>query len=412
MTITTCRVCGSDRIEGFFDLGKQPLANSLLDTPDDQEEVYPLSLSYCHECSLVQLDETVPPEKLFLHYLWVTGTSATAQKHANTFYEACVSRLNNPDKKGYVLEVASNDGTFLIPFQKGGYSVLGIDPAKNIAAMAVEQGVPTEAIFFGSKSAADIVSRKGKAEIVFARNVLPHVAETRDFVDGLQTCLSDTGVLAIEAHYAKIILEELHYDSIYHEHLCYFTVKSMERLLESFGLYVFDLAESPISGGSLVYFATKEKKDPSARLISYREREEADKTNDFDQWKDFAKRSFEHRDALTAMLNTEKTKGSKIVGWGASARSSTMLNFCGIGPDVVPVIVDLNPLKQGKFTAGTHIPIKNDEEVMKEGPDCVFLLAWNFRDEIAARLAERFGFKGICIVPFPKEPHVMQVPSV
>jgi hypothetical protein len=406
-TITTCRVCSSKNIEPFFDLGKQPLANSLPDKADANEEFFPLSLSYCHECSLVQLNETISPEKLFSHYLWLTGTSLAAHKHARTFFDAVVARTPQAGKKGYVLEIASNDGTFLVPFKKERFQIVGVDPAENIAQMAREQGIPTEVVFFGSQAASDLVAKHGFAEIVFARNVLPHVAGTRDFVDGLREAISDTGTVAIEAHYGKIIQEDLHYDSIYHEHLCYFTVKSMERLLNDHGLYVFDVTESPISGGSLVYYAKKSVTDPSASLIAYREAETKDKANDFEMWKDFASRSFAHRDKILAILRDEKAQGRKIAGWGASARSSTMLNFCGITTDIVPEIVDMNPLKQGRFTAGTHIPIRNADDIMATKPDCIFLLAWNFKDEITNHLTSHYGFKGDCVLPFPKEPHVV-----
>lgn len=407
-TITACRVCGSKNIVPLFNLGDQPLANSLLTRPDEPEEYFPLSLSFCRDCSLVQLDQTVPPEKLFRHYLWLTGTSLTAQKHAESFYDALITRTERP-REGYVLEIASNDGTFLVPFKKNGFTIVGIDPAENIAAMARAQGIPTEAIFFGTKSAEKIVAERGQAKVLFARNVLPHVADTRDFVKALHQCLADDGTLAIESHYAKIIQEDLHYDSIYHEHLCYFTVQSLERLLRDAGLYVFDVTQSPISGGSLVFYAKKHPVDPSSSLLNYREGEARGKTNEFANWQDFAKRSLAHREKLLAMLKNEKKKGRRIAGWGASARSSTLLNFCGITTDTLPVIIDLNPLKQGRYTAGTHIPIKTSDEVMNGSVDCIFLLAWNFENEIIAHLKNDFKFKGTCIIPFPREPRIMEL---
>lgn len=407
-TITACRVCGQKSIIPFFDLGKQPLANSLLDRPDQPEEKYSLSLSYCNECGLAQLNETIPPEILFSHYVWVTGTSKTAKEHAEFFYKELLARTENPHE-GYVLEIASNDGTFLVPFLRDGLKVLGIDPAENIAKMANEQGIPTEALFFGTKAADDIVARHGKARMVFARNVLPHVANTRDFAEGLARCVEDGGTVAIEAHYAKIILDELHYDSIYHEHLCYFTLKSLERLLSDFGLQAFDVAKSPISGGSMIVYAKKGNVGPSQALVAFRKAEADSRCNEFDAWKKFADGSFAHREKLLAILRDAQAQNLKIAGWGASARSSTMLNFCGIFTDILPVIIDLNPLKQGKFTAGTHIPIKGADEVMRSGPRCMFLLAWNFKDEITAMLKEKYQFHGECIVPLPRDPQVVKM---
>lgn len=407
-TITACRVCQGKDIAGFFDLGKQPLANSLPARPDEKENVYPLSLSFCPNCRLVQLNETIEPEKLFSQYVWVTGTSRTAQEYAEAFYREIVARTENP-RQGYVLEVASNDGTFLAPFIRDGFTVLGIDPADNIAAVARGRGIPTESTFFGAEAASRIAAQHGPARIVFARHVLPHVAKTRDFVEGLHACLDDDGTLAVEVHYAKTIQVELHYDSIYHEHLCYFTLESLERLLNNFGLYVFDLMQGPISGGALVVYARKKKTPQHARVEELRAAEKASGTNEFASWKEFAQQSFAHRDKLLSLLREAKGAGKTIVAWGASARSSTMLNFCGVGTDLVESIIDLNPFKQGRFTAGTHIPIMKPEQALAAHPGVIFITAWNFRNEIMETLKQKFGFRGECIIPLPNEPRVAEV---
>ncbi|MBI2048862.1 MAG: class I SAM-dependent methyltransferase [Candidatus Liptonbacteria bacterium] len=417
--ITTCRICESPKLKPFFDLGEQPLANSLLDGSQESgvrsqgEKFYPLSLTWCENCNLVQLEETVDSKGLFSTYVWVTGTSKGANEFSRKFYSELVRRVGG-DKSGYVLEIASNDGTFLKQFIEDGYEVLGVDPARNIAEMAERAGVPTKCVFWGKPAAEDLVAEKGRARIVFARNVLPHVANTRDFVEGLARALAEDGTLAIEAHYAKIILEELHYDSIYHEHLCYFTLKTLEKLLNDFGLYVFDIAKSPISGGSVVVYARKESGvrsqesgiNESEMLKSFREKETEDGINNLERWQGFARRSFEHRDKLLEILGEAKKFG-RIIGWGASARSSTLLNFCGIDSSIISSIIDLNPLKQGKFTAGTHIPIVKPEEALKETPALVFITGWNFADEIIDSLRNKFGYKGPCLVPLPKEPRVI-----
>lgn len=408
-TIASCRVCGSKDIVGFFDLGRQPLANSLLDRPDEPEEKYSLSLSYCNNCSLVQLNETIEPEKLFSHYVWVTGTSKAANDFAEDFYKEIVARTENP-KSGYVLEVASNDGTFLKPFLRGGYDVLGVDPARNIVAIAEKAGVPTEAAFFGMEAAKKIVKKKGFAMMIFARNVMAHVANTHDFVDGLHEALADDGVVAIEAHYAGVILNGLQYDSIYHEHLFYYTLKSLTRLLEDHKLYVFDVLRGPISGGAIIVYARKQKGDVSDALRVWRADEEKNGTNAYSRWQDFAKRAFEHREKLLTLLHDVSKNGDLVVGWGASARSSTLLNFCGIDTTIVPEIIDLNPLKQGKYTAGTHIPIVNAETGMGKGPKMVFIIGWNFAAEIIDSLRNKFNFKGSCLVPLPDEPRVETIP--
>lgn len=406
--INSCRVCNSKNIKPFFDLGKQPPANSLLKNLQDDEKFYSLSLSYCSDCGLVQLNETLDPKDLFSQYVWVTNTSKTAREFSEIFYKELASRTENPKDK-YVLEIASNDGTFLLPFKRDGFKVLGVDPAQNIAEMAEAAGIPTKCLFFGIDTAKDILKDEGSAQMIFARNVLPHVANTRDFVEGLALLLAENGTLAIEAHYAKIILDELHYDSIYHEHLCYFTFKTLEKLLNEFGLHVFDIKESPISGGSMVVYAKKTKTTEFPAVGFYRERENSEKINEFSRWQEFAEKSVAHRQQLLQILREAKEGGEKIMGYGASARSSTLLNFCGIDSDLLPVIADQNPLKQGLYTAGTHIKIETPENAIAQNPQTVFILAWNFAKEIINTLKQKYNFKGKVIVPLPNDPRVEEI---
>lgn len=408
MKVTSCRVCDSSSLKPFFDLGEQPLANSLLKSAKDKDKFYPLALFWCSKCNLVQLDYTVDPKKLFTNYIWVTGTSKTANEFANKFYEELISRA--PDvKRGYILEIASNDGTFLKPFQKGGYEVLGIDPAKNIVVMANQAGVPTQRAFWGTESAKKLIKKKGKAKVIFARNVVAHVADVRDFVTGISDAIADDGIVAIETHYGKRILEDLQYDSIYHEHLCYFTLKSIEKLLNNCGLFVFDVLAGPISGGALIVYARKKshfakasRDGQSPEVVRLRQSEKTAKTNSLVSWKNFREEVFCHREKLLGILNRAKKSGN-IVGWGASARSSTLLNFCNIDNKVIPLIIDLNPLKQGKFTAGTHIPIVKPEEIFNKMPNLVFITGWNFSAEIVEMLRNK-GYKGSYLVPLPKKP--------
>jgi hypothetical protein len=406
--INSCRICQNKELKPVFDLGRQPLANSLLKTRDEKETSYPLALVWCPECNLIQLNYTVPPEKLFSKYLWVTGTSRTAREFSETFCRELLNRTKN-SKEGYVLEVASNDGTFLIPFVRRGFNVLGIDPAKNIEQVAEKNGVPTRCVFFGKREARKLVKEKGPARIVFARNVMPHVAHTRDFVEGLAISLENEGTLAIEAHYAKKILEELHYDSIYHEHLCYFTFKSLEGLLNDFNLHVFDIKESPISGGSMIVYARKGKVREAPVVLKYRESEKKNKINDLASWQNFGKKSFLHRQQLLEAMDSVLKNGEKLAGYGASARSSTLLNFCGIDSKHISFIADQNPLKQNLFTAGTRIQIKSPEDVMRQNPQCLLMLAWNFGDEIIEILKKKFNWRGKVIIPLPNKVRVKQI---
>lgn len=404
--ISTCRSCQRGDLKPFFDLGAQPFANSLLSSPNESEQSYPLSLSFCGNCSLVQLNHTADPKELFSHYIWVTGTSKTANEFAATFCRELIKRAGS-EKDGYVLEIASNDGTFLKPFQYGGYEVLGVDPAENIVDIAERAGVPTRAVFWGTGAARDLVREKGRAKMIFARNVIAHVAGTRDFVFGISEALRDDGVVAIETHYAKRILEDLQYDSIYHEHLCYFTLESLEKLLNTAGLFVFDVSAGPISGGALIVYAKKHKEKEGPEVTRFRRDEEQGRTNECASWELFRERVFAHKKKLLDILGEAKEKGS-VIGWGASARSSTMLNFCGIDSSIVASIIDLNPLKHGKFTAGTHIPVVTPENALKKTPSMVFITGWNFRDEIIEMLRNKFDYNGPCLVPLPGEPEIIQ----
>jgi SAM-dependent methyltransferase len=349
------------------------------------------------------LNHTVDPEELFSNYVWVTATSKVARDHAQYFYEEIIKRSQNLCN-GYVLEVASNDGTFLQPFITNKYTVLGVDPAKNIVEMANAAHIPTVCRFFGIKTADEIVEKYGYAQVIIVRNVLPHVANLHDFVQGLQRCLHEDGLLAIEFHYAKKILDELHYDSIYHEHLCYFTIKSIENLLHQYHLYIEDIIESPISGGSLIIYVRKIPGIETSAVQRYRDVEQESKINDFNSWDNFAKGVHAHRDKLLKMLDDAIRNEVQIVGYGASARSSTLLNYCGINSKYLSGIADQNKLKQNHFTAGTHLLIEDPDKIMGKKPDYIVILAWNFKDEIINKLKNKYHFEGKCILPLPNDP--------
>lgn len=376
---------------------------------DSSEKKCPLSLSWCSQCRLTQLNHTADPDELFSSYVWVTGTSSTAVAYAGRFCDEVLKRKNDSGGKGYVLELASNDGTFLKPFVDRGHEVLGVDPAENIVERAIDSGVNTRCGFFGRELAGQIIAEQGHPSVVFARNVVPHVANLHDFIGGMSLCCGEDTLAVIEVHYSKVILEELHYDSIYHEHLCYFSLKSIEGLLSRYGMHVCDVMASPISGGSLVLFIRKGSNEVSESVQQYMGQEQADETNELSSWERFVEDSFLHRETLRYLLEDELRQGRKVAGYGASARSSTLLNFCGIGSEHVFMISDQNGLKHGLYTAGTGIRIESPDVVMAEKPDTILLLAWNFRDEICEILKQRYGFEGRVIVPLPNEPAVVEM---
>ncbi len=398
--VTSCRVCGGTSLTPFFDLGEQPFANALLKNPNDPDPRYPLALLFCNTCSLVQLTHRASERELFAHYVWVSGTSTAIHSFSEQFSDELLRRAPLA-KNGYVLEIASNDGTMLKPFLKRGLEVLGIDPAENIAAMANQAGIPTEPVFWSREAARDLVTRKGPSPIIFARNVLPHVSNQRDFAEGLSIALAEDGVLAIEIHYAGVILKDLHYDSIYHEHHCYFSLRAVERLLSECGLQAFDIMQSPINAGNIILYLRKGPQSPSPTLATLRAEEEAQGVHQLGPWQEFAIRAKHHKEELVALLGKLLSEGKSIAGYGASARSSTMLNFCGIDNEILPVIADKSPLKQGLVTAGTHIKIVSPAEMLKEAPDIVMLLAWNFKEEIVAELRNSYDYTGRFLTPFP-----------
>ena len=249
-TIDHCRICDTSDLVEILNLGEQPPANSLYEKSGSKPKNVPLRLMFCEKCSTVQLGEDVDPEYLFVQYLWVTGTSGTALNYSEKFTKKALKYANN--KKPFIVEVASNDGTFLKQFQNSGCKVLGVDPAKNISEIASKNGIPTHLDFFNRDLAKKLLSKHKSADIVYARNVIPHVKEIHSVIDGIKTLMDDDGIGIIEFHNAGLLLEQLHYDYIYHEHLFYYTLSSIDYLLNMHGLYIFDTLESPISGGSWV----------------------------------------------------------------------------------------------------------------------------------------------------------------
>ena len=359
-------------------LGDQPLANSLKKNPSDDELKVPLTLSFCPESSLVQIRETVHKETLFSSYVWVSGTSATTREYAKKFARDIVGTAAlRPDD--LVLEIASNDGTFLKPFLDLGHkNILGVDPASNIVEMANKDGVRTLTQFWDRSAAEKVAGQYGKAKVIIARNVIPHVSELQDVMAGVELALKDDGIGVFEFHYAGEILDGLQYDSIYHEHLCYFSLASIGFLLKRFHLHLFHAGFSPISGGSLVVYFSKKKRERSPALAEIGRSEEARRINRLETWQEFAGKCAAHRQKSLELFSSLSQK--TIIGFGTSARSSTYLNFCGFTNKQIKAAIDNNPLKQGQYAPGSSIPIVPFEEGLAMRPDLIFIFAWNFRD--------------------------------
>ncbi len=402
-TASACRISGSRHVVDVLQLGAQPLANSLKDAATGAEVRVPLTLGFCPDSSLVQIRETVRKEILFSNYVWVSGTSETTRRWAEQFARAVVDlgRLL-PDE--LVVEIASNDGTFLKPFIAGGYRhVVGVDPATNIADIAVRAGVPTVNAFWGREIADRVVQQHGQAKVLFARNVIAHTSEVHDVMSGIELALRPDGIGVFEFHYAAEILNGLQYDSIYHEHLCYFSLGSIENLLRRSGFTAFHADFSPISGGALVVYFSRQRREPSQALLDVADAEERDRVNRLDTWQRFADACVVHRRDSTELVAS--LSGRRIVGYGSSARSATYINYCGFDATQIAAVIDNSPLKQGKFTPGSSIPIVSLEEGLRQSPDYIFVFAWNFRDEIVTS-CRRAGYQGRFITAFPGAPAV------
>lgn len=393
---TTCRVCHSSNLFEVLNLGEQPLANAFLPTQDSQECFFPLTLGYCKDCHLVQIKETVPRERLFSRYVWITGTSASARKFSEDFCEMAI-RVADLEKESFVVEIASNDGTFLHPFANRGFRTLGIDPAQNIAEIARGKSLEIWDRFWEKSCAEELLSKKGKVDFIFGRNVVAHASDLHGFIEGMSIVLKEGGVGAIEFHWSAKILAGLQYDSIYHEHLCYFGLASVKKLLEMHGLAVLTAAESPISGGALiVYF--KKNGCGSRGLESFVKLETDLSVNTESGWDQFGKDCRHHAKATKETL-LEKANG-KIVGFGSSARSNTFLNFLKIDHSHIDSIIDNNPAKIGHYSPGSKIPIVSQAEGFGRKPDSIFALAWNFNREIL-ETCKSAGFSGRYITAFP-----------
>ena len=401
--IEACRLCCSKNLQSLLDLGDQPPANSLRKNPSDMIPSAPLKIIRCNDCSAIQLSSTVDPTYLFNKYVWVTATSKTARQYSEAYYLEVMKRCK--DKLPFVVEVASNDGTFLKQFKENGCKILGVDPAKNIAENANSDGIPTIAEFFDESIAKKILRDYERPNLVMARNVIPHVKEIHSIIKGMAHLVDENGLIAIEFHYAKKIMEELHYDSIYHEHLFYFSIKSLSELLRQYKLYPFDAFLSPISGGSLVLFFSKEKKGCSDTLKKLISEEEKAKLNELDAWQTFSSQSKLHALHLKKLVLEYANKNS-LVAYGASARSATLMNFAGLTTKEIDCIIDRNPIKQGLYSPSSNMPIVSYDQGLERaiGRD-ILLLAWNFEEEVIQDL-RKSGFQGSIIIPLPNEVRV------
>ena len=400
-----CRFCGTLLEHRVVDLGMSPLCESYLaaDQLDGMEPFYPLHVWVCHQCFLVQLNEYVGAEDIFTEYAYFSSFSTSWLEHAEQ-YVAMVTERFGLDGGSFVVELASNDGYLLQYFVQRGIPCLGIEPAANVAKAALENGVPTEVVFFGRDTAARMREAGQVADLVLGNNVLAQVPDLNDFVAGIPTILKPRGTVTIEFPHVMRMLDENQFDTIYHEHFCYFSLISAEAIFAGHGMTIFDVEELWTHGGSLRIFARhadETERAVSDRVLELRAREEAAGFRDVATYERFEEQVRETKRALLELLVDIKRAGKSIVGYGAPGKGNTLLNYCGIRTDFVDFTVDRNPYKQGRFLPGTHIPIHAPERLDEARPDYILILPWNFKDEILAQLAHARDWGAKFIVPIP-----------
>jgi len=403
--MATCRLCDSELRETLVDLGSSPPCESFLraDQLNEAEPFYPLHVWICENCLLAQLEEYVTPEDIFEDYAYFSAYSSSWVEHARRYTEKMIE-LFGFGPESLVVELASNDGYLLQHFVERGVPSLGIDPAANVAEEAEARGVETLVAFFDSQLAETLVTERGKADLVVANNVLAQVPGLNDFVAGIATVLADDGVATIEVPHLVRLVEEVQFDTIYHEHYSYFSLTTLVRLCERHGLEIFHVEELPSHGGSLRIYVTHAGDDTHARDASVPdllERERAAGYTELETYRSFGERVHEVRWSLLELLIRLRREGKRVIGYGAPGKGNTLLNFCGIRSDLIELTVDRNPHKHGKFLPGTHIPIYPPDTIDETRPDYIVILPWNLQHEIATQLAYTRDWGAQLIVPIP-----------
>jgi 2-polyprenyl-3-methyl-5-hydroxy-6-metoxy-1,4-benzoquinol methylase len=386
---TPCRFCASPLESVFADLGMSPLANSYLtvEQANRMEPFYPLRALVCSRCFLVQLEEYESPEEIFSDYAYFSSYSSSWLEHSERYVAAMVDRFGL-DSGSRVVEIASNDGYLLQYFSQRGIPVLGIEPAANVARVAVERGLPTLVEFFGEETARRVAA-ESRADLLIGNNVLAHVPDINDFVGGMKLLLNAGGVITMEFPHLMRLIEERQWDTIYHEHFSYLSFSTARRVFAAHGLRLFDVEELPTHGGSLRIIGCHDDdaaKPDSERALELLAREDAAGYNDLAAYLHYGERVAADKRAILSTLLALKDEGRRIVGYGAPAKGNTLLNYCGVGSDFLDYTVDLNPHKQGHLLPGTHIPIRAPEAIREDRPEIVLILPWNLKDEIVEQL--------------------------
>jgi SAM-dependent methyltransferase len=403
--VAGCRACGGRLTVTMADLGMQPPSNAFLASMADakDEKRYPLRAKVCELCKLVQVDYDVAPEELFSNYVYFSSYSDEWLAHAQAYCEMARRRFAL-DSRSLVVELASNDGYLLKNFMQSGIPVLGIDPSDTVAAAAQKIGVPTLVEFFGERLAMELKSGGRQADLIVANNVLAHVPQLNDFVAGIAVLLKPEGTATIEFPHLLKLIEQVEFDTIYHEHYSYISLYAIERVFGRHGLRIYDAEEFTTHGGSLRIFASHAGRADlrdSAALLSLRAQEAAAGLADLDTYLRFAERVEACRRSVLAFFAQTKRESKVVAAYGAAAKGNTLLNFCGVTRADISMVADRNPHKQSKLLPGSHIPVVSPDELMRAAPDYVLVLPWNLQDEIMRQLAGIRAWGGRFVTPVP-----------
>jgi SAM-dependent methyltransferase len=404
MTLPRCRSCNAELCRTFIDLGYSPLANSFLTAAEQRQmqRFYPLHVFVCESCLLVQLEVHETADHIFDHYLYFSSYSDFSLQHSRR-YAAQMVEQRGLGGHSLVVEVASNDGYLLQYFIERGIGVLGIEPAANVAEVAIGKGIRTEIAYFGRATAERLVREVGHADLMVANNVLAHVPDLNDFVAGFKVMLKPTGWATFEFPHLQRLIEECQFDTIYHEHFSYFSLLVVDGIFARHGLTIFDVEELPTHGGSLRIYAAPAKTAPprSPRWHQVIAAEKASRLDRLDGYGGFAEAVTAVKCRLLEFLIRAWREGKTVVGYGAPAKGNTLLNYCGVGRELIPYTVDRSPHKQGRFLPGVQIPIHAPERIFETRPDYVLILPWNIRDEIRTKMAAIREWGGRFVVAVP-----------